>query len=172
MVGCVRRLQQGRRGGGGQRSRRRRGTMPTVEELYRNYGILADAKETAPEVGFSPTSPPLPPVGFGLWPSGAEKGSEALGSPFSCGERWGSAGPKRFLEAVPSAAETRKRRVERPKAAGSPSLSGRFVFSQSRFHCQFIRRPGAFGGLFPRGAWWRLRLLFSSRALSPVVPGG
>lgn len=25
--------------------------MPTVEELYRNYGILADAKDTAPEVG-------------------------------------------------------------------------------------------------------------------------
>ena len=25
--------------------------MPTVEELYRNYGILADAKETAAEVG-------------------------------------------------------------------------------------------------------------------------
>lgn len=44
--------------------------MPTVEELYRNYGILADAKETAPEVGV--ISPP--PVGFGLWPSGAEKG--------------------------------------------------------------------------------------------------
>uniref|UniRef100_A0A2D4K7N7 Apoptosis inhibitor 5 n=2 Tax=Micrurus TaxID=8634 RepID=A0A2D4K7N7_9SAUR len=33
----------------GRRSRRRGGTMPTVEELYRNYGILADAKDTAPE---------------------------------------------------------------------------------------------------------------------------
>ncbi|KAG8125965.1 hypothetical protein E2320_021073 [Naja naja] len=33
----------------GRKSRRQGSTMPTVEELYRNYGILADAKDTAPE---------------------------------------------------------------------------------------------------------------------------